>query len=69
MKSMTLRISSSQLIGLKFMAAVRGTSVNAEVREAIDSYIKARSRDPQFQERLQRRRAEQNAAFDKLANP
>lgn len=66
-KAMTLRITDEQHAGLTWIAKLNGTSVTAEVRTAVANYIENRRRDPRFQERLRRHRAEQEAIYDRLA--
>lgn len=65
-KVMTLRISSEHHAALVCIAGLRGTSVTAEVREAIGAYIARRRRDPKFQQRLREYRAKQDAIYESL---
>lgn len=49
---MTLRLSRYQEIGVEMLARAEGKAKSDVIREAIESYIKARRADPVFRQRL-----------------
>jgi hypothetical protein len=66
-KTLSLRLADEQAAALELVARADGQSFTDAIRTAIDEHIEARRADADFRERLQRRREEEAALYDRLA--
>jgi len=66
-KTMSLRLDDKQAAMLELVARADDQSLTDAVRQAIDEHIEGRRRDKAFMERLARRRAEEAALYERLA--
>ncbi len=66
-KVMTLRLAGEQAEVLEYIAEVDGVSVSEAVREAIESHIRSRQADADFQKRLAASMERHKRILDRLA--
>jgi predicted DNA-binding protein len=62
----SVRVNDESLEKLRLIAAANGTSVAAEIREAIAARVDELTSSPDFAEKLRAQIAENNAAIERL---
>jgi len=64
-KAMTVRLSEDQALALETVASVENLPVSDIIRAAIDTHIKERRRDPNFQAGLKERISQARRLLDR----